>query len=821
MIRVISVVFVCLFTTQCFSQVIISPRESKNDIGLLIGNIVDANTGKAVPFATVSALCFTDSIKKHIQATDKNGSFEIDKLPLGYYKLIIRAVGFKNTIIDSINIRTERADFNLGDIRVNATSSQLDEVVIYAEKPLIENRDGKIIYNVGESALSNGSSTAEILKNMPLVSNDPTGKILLKGKEPKILIDDKPTDLSADQLKDLLESLPGSSIDKIELMTNPPPQYATEQGGVINIVTKKGKIGFTGKVTISGGTRGEGSISANGSYRTKGFSTNNIVGISGNNYTGNNYSSRENFYTYGITYNHTTSNWTNQNTRPNFRSQVDYELNKRNIINFTYQGNLNYFKNTNITQYANLDSLQNLLKISNRDNGSNGNGYNHNITLGYNWKGIDPSEVIRTSLNIGMGKNDNGKDYYQEYLNANYYPVSDSTQSQYHNSFNNTINCRISYDKPLDSLLFLSTGATYQHGVYHNTLNTSFYSKQDSLFKNNLLLSNDFKYYQDITTIRAAFTYKITEKTRFIVGAQAEETHTAFNFNLGNVPNNKNDYWNLMPFITIRKEYAKTFSTSLIYRGSIKRPGLNELNPNIDYSDNNNIKFGNSALAPSTADNFDFTCNWMKGKFYINTSVGFNNVKNVFYQIRSLLDSGKTQTTYQNIANRKEYEASIWGGYTFTKRCRINSSMGYSYNQYSEAEKILLKYRDGGSFYTSFNFSYMPTNLLTFDGNAKYSSFADPQGRSKSNLNLNFGVQKKFFAKRLIVGINIIDPISTQQYTTYVYGPNFTTQNYSSANTRNYRLTISYQLNKMVQKSRISNKDKQIAIDRLLNKPKL
>ncbi len=809
--------FILLFVTDLYSQASLT-KPNKHDIGLIIGNVVDAISGKPIQFVTVSAVSSIDSSKKIVQATDKNGAFEIDKLPLGYYRLIVKTIGYKNTILDSIFLRTERADFNIGDIKISPSISELNEVIVYSEKPLIENKDGKITYNVGESALSNGSSTAEILKNMPLVSNDPNGKILLKGKEPKILIDDKPTDLTADQLKDLLESLPGSSIEKIELITNPEPQYATEQGGVINIVTKKGKIGFTGKVTISAGTRGEESVSGNVSYRDKNFSTNHVLGVSANNYVGNGYSNRTNYYTSGTSYNNTNNTWTNKNTRPSLRSQFDYEFNKQHAINFTYQGNINYFDNVTNTQYINLNSLLQTTKNSNRLNGSDGNGYNHNITISHTWKSKNIGEILRSSVNIGVGKNDNGKDYYQQYLNSSNSIIGDSTQTQYFDSYNKTLNIRIGYDKPFTKKLFFSTGATYQLGTYHNTLNTSFFNKQDSSYETKDFLSNDFLFHQNIATVRAAFTLNIQQDLRLIIGTQAEETYTSFIYKKGNVKDNSNDYWNFLHYFTLRKEFSKAFNMAFVYRGSVNRPNLGQLNPNIDYSDNNNIRFGNPYLSPSTADNLDFNCSWMKGKYYINTSLGYNKVKNVFYQIRSLLDGGKTQATWQNIANRQEYEASAWGGYTFTKRFRINTSIGYTFNSYSEIEKKLFKYRDGSSFYTSFNFSYMPTNLITLDGNAKFSNFADPQGRSRSNLNLNFGIQKKFFEKRLIIGINIIDPISMQQYTTYIYGTNFTTKNYSSANTRNYRLTISYQLNRMVQKSKMSEKEKQKAIDRILKK---
>jgi hypothetical protein len=193
-------------------------------------------------------------------------------------------------------------------------------------------------------------------------------------------------------------------------------------------------------------------------------------------------------------------------------------------------------------------------------------------------------------------------------------------------------------------------------------------------------------------------------------------------------------------------------------------------------------------------------------------------VKNVFNTIRNLVASGKTEVTWQNISDRNEYEASIWGGYTFSKKFRINASTGYSFNEYGEAEKLLYKYRNGGTFYTSFNYNFMPTPLLTFEGNARYSSYADPQGRSKSNISMNLGVQHKFFNKRLNVSLNVIDPFSPQQYTSFTYGRNYFLESHSQARTKNIRIAVSYQLNKVVQKKMVSDKQKKAAIEKAKQK---
>ena len=177
----LSIIGVLFFCIQGYCQK--PPSQSNRSMGLIIGNVLDAGTSKPLSFASIQLKKMSDTVVTVQVVSDKNGAFECLNLPFGYYKLRASMVGYADLQIDSIYLREERYDFNLGDIKLNISSAASSEVIVYAEKPLIENKDDKIIFNVGESALSGGATTAELLKNMPLINNDPNGKILLKGKE--------------------------------------------------------------------------------------------------------------------------------------------------------------------------------------------------------------------------------------------------------------------------------------------------------------------------------------------------------------------------------------------------------------------------------------------------------------------------------------------------------------------------------------------------------------------------------------------------------------------------------------------------------------
>ena len=785
-----------------FFPVCIAAQKTETNPGLVIGTILDADNSRAVPGATITLTLLTDSTVQHDQLSLKDGEFIFDKLLFGYYRLRVNAAGYANLVIDSIHIRPERFDFDLNDIRLNKQSSVLNEVTVYAEKPLIENKDGKIIFNTGESALSSGATTTELLKQTPLVNVDNDGKILLRGKEVKILIDDKPVELDSRQLQDLMESMPGSLIEKIEVMTTPPPQYANERGGVINIVTKKGKVGFNARININYGTRGEAGMSGNLSYRKNKLAINFSAGFGYSEFNGNSYSYRQNFYTDSVNYFNTLGESNNNNRRPNTRLSIDYDLNKQHSFNVTAQYNGNSTKYENSVEYSNINRFYELYKLSNRTTTTGNKNHTPGFNITYTIKGKNPKEMLRIISGLNVNDNENERDFYQQYLNPDHTPNgSDSTQEQNTFSKNNTISARVNYDKPFaDNKTSVNIGAGYNRYNNHYVLNTAFMKKPENVFVKNEILSNDFRFHQTIYHVRAAMRYDFVPDFYINSGLLVEFTQTYFDI-INNSNRYSNNYTSFLPFATVMKKWTNDVHLNFSYKRTVQRPRLNELNPSLDYADPYNTRSGNPYLQPYFADNFDVSVGKWNKKYNVNASVGYNSLQDIYGSIRTRQADGSTFTTWQNISGRKEYEASIWGGYTLNKKAKANLSFGYTHNVYSQYDRTVRFFRNGGSFFSTLNGSYQFTDVMNANASFTFNRFANPQGTVRNTLNMNLGIQRKFFDKRFIITVNVIDPFLQQQNQNFTYGSNFNLESFNTTNTRNYRIVLSYVFKKNIQKS--------------------
>lgn len=769
--------------------------------GQLEGNVMDENN-KPLAEATVELVPVSDSLNKRAFLTDKNGVFFISPIPYGYYRLSISYVGLQPLLIDSIWLREERPIFNLTDLVIKPKqSSGLQEVIVFSEKPLIQSKDGNITFNAGESPLSAGSNVSDLLQTVPLISKDADGKISVRGKEPKILIDDKPVELNLQQLQDLLESMPGSSIEKIEVMTNPPPQYANEEGGVINIVTKKGRVGSSGRVGLTAGTRGEAGINGGYSYRKQGF----VLRINGGNtysrYEGEGYSIRNNLYTDSSNFFNTANNNNSKNWRPHLRVNLDYDINKYQSLDLNLLYNYNDFTNHSANTYTNINRFNEIYRLSERDVENEGNSSNTNVNLSYKLTTQTPGEVLRITGSANLSSNNSNRFFYQQFFNPDHTPNGiDSTQQQLSDDITNGYNLRVNYDKPLKAeKTFLSLGGYYTANNSDITVDASSIKKPDNVFIPSPLLSNDFKFHQHILNMRVALRQVIAEDFSVTGGIAAENTDIRFELFKEN-REAKHDYLTWLPFARLSKTWNDQLNLSFAWRRSIRRPSINELNPVIDYSDPYNIRFGNEKLEASTADNFDLVLGDNSRIGYFNLGLGYNIVRDIFSRVRTLLPDGKTQITWENISGRKEFEMSTWGGLTFSRKIKTNISATYRYSQYSSFDKIVNRYRNGGSFTSNINTTYSPTDTWNFIGSFNLNRFANPQGFAKWNSSMNIGLQKKLFNKKFVITLNAIDPFVNQERRVFTYGTNFNNESFNLTHTRNFRITLAYNIYKTPKK---------------------
>jgi ferric enterobactin receptor len=749
--------------------------------GQIVAKVFGAPNQPLLDGATAQLWLLADSGRVWRTATAQNGYVEFLNLRLGLYRLSVSHVGYATHTVDSIELRVDRFEVDLGDLRLSPGADGIRTVVVLAKKQLFENSDGKLTYNVGESAQSSGSSTADLLRNMPMTSTDPSGNLLLKGKPPRILIDDKPVELTGQQLNDLLEGLGAANIERVELMQNPPPQFAGEPGGVINIVTKKGSTGLTGKATVGAGTRGEGNGSLNLSYRHAAINFGASLSSGFGQVQGRSWSERTNFFADSSNQLHTASTSRNAYMRPGLRIQLDVQPNPQHQWSVVLQANGNGFNNRSVSNFGSLNRHDLLWRISRRSNHTTGNSWQWNPQVSYRWRAKNPQHFLQIIAAMSWGSYQNHRDFYQQFLDPfTSRPLADSAQNQQTNNGQHSHSLRVTYNLPLGAKVWaLTAGASTAQNHYHNALNTFLVNKltgEQTLWP---LLSNATRFVQTVSTARLGLV--LNAKGGWRSSAQLQTPSS-------------NRYLSLLPSATIRKDLSQRTNLSFVYRKSLRRPAMSELNPAVDYNDPYNLRFGNPLLAPSSAHNFDFTFVFNQGKHYLNASLGYNRVGNIINTIRTLQPDGKTLVTFQNVATKHEYEAAVFGGYAFAKIFRVNASAGITYNQYADADRKKFGYRNGITSYLSTNYNIIIASAFTVDGSCKFSRFADAQGSARSNLAMSLGAQYKFFDRRLVVAVNAVDPFLPQRQRSLVAAPNFLLENFTQNRTKNYRLVLGWVL---------------------------
>ena len=232
------------------------------------GKVMD---GKEQPIDGVAVILQTlDSVYVDAVVTDTLGDFRLNHPLDQSYRLI-----FQHILYNTIGKKITTA--NVGTVVLEEKDYQLAEITVKGERPQVKLEGGKLTYDIPQLMKDKTAmNDFEIIKDLPGLIERNDNLELVGASRLNIILNGQLTTMSADQLIQLLKTMPASRVEKAEVMYNAPAKYNVK-GALLNVVLSKNESetpswqGETG-VDYTQYRHAGGDAHVNLLYTNKGFS---------------------------------------------------------------------------------------------------------------------------------------------------------------------------------------------------------------------------------------------------------------------------------------------------------------------------------------------------------------------------------------------------------------------------------------------------------------------------------------------------------------------------------------------------------------------
>jgi outer membrane receptor protein involved in Fe transport len=221
--------------------------------GVITGIVVDGIVEAPLEYANIILFDKRSGDQVTGTITHKDGHFELKSIRPGVFDLEIKFMGYEIEKIEGIRVIPPEMSVDLGTIALRRSVIALEEVEVSAEKPELVYKIDKKVINVSKQLTSTSGTAVDVLENVPSVTVDIEGNVSLRGSSSfTVLLDGRPTVLDPNEV---LQQIPASTIDNIEIITNPSAKYDPDGiAGIINIITKKSRLaGVSGTINANTG----------------------------------------------------------------------------------------------------------------------------------------------------------------------------------------------------------------------------------------------------------------------------------------------------------------------------------------------------------------------------------------------------------------------------------------------------------------------------------------------------------------------------------------------------------------------------------------
>ncbi len=611
------------------------------NMGHFYGKVIDGNTNKPIDAASVQLTQMKmDTVTKQRKSvivaamlTNKKGEFSIDKLPVfGTYNLTISSVGHA-TYTDQISFNLKMGedrnqmlnaiDKDLGNIKLLLQETQLANVVVTANKPLMQMSIDRKVFNVDKSITSVGGTAVDVMRNVPSVNVDIDGNVTLRNATPQIFVDGRPTTLTLDEI-------PADEIESIEIITNPSAKFDASGGGagILNIVMKKNKKpGYNGNVRTGldtqGGTNAGGNINirqgkinffASGNYfHFKGYSTNVTDRTD---------------YVNGLT------SILQQNSRPSRNGRMaggnlgfDYFMDNRNTLTISggiRKGKFGGDELQNITR----DTLYNgttthSYGTSNSNSNFTWDNYNGKVSFRHNF--AKPNKYITADANYDYSKNTNEQNVATQYYKADNTPSAPLFQQKTIGSGkNDNITIQTDYSNPVSDKIKVEAGLRAAIRNSNSTNDNYIMDQSTGKFVSIAALNSKYKYTDEVYAGYVTFSQKINNFT-YQLGGRLESSKYSGAL-IDSSEKFSNSYpLSFFPSVFLTQKINDKQDIQLNYSRKINRPNFWQLIPYYDFTDPLNISVGNASLVPEFTNLFELS-------YDLNLRNGNNIIATAYYR---------------------------------------------------------------------------------------------------------------------------------------------------------------------------------------------
>ncbi|WP_286848160.1 MULTISPECIES: outer membrane beta-barrel protein [Sphingobacterium] len=152
----------------------------------LVGSVADIKDLAKLHQASIALLSPKDSILVKFGRTKENGTFQIANLDTGTYKMVVSYPQYADLVKD-IHVAAE--DLDIGIVKLSKAALLLEEVQVNGKIPVVIKGD-TIEYDAGSFKVEKDAKVEDLLKVLPGITMDGSGKIIAQGKEvKKVLLD--------------------------------------------------------------------------------------------------------------------------------------------------------------------------------------------------------------------------------------------------------------------------------------------------------------------------------------------------------------------------------------------------------------------------------------------------------------------------------------------------------------------------------------------------------------------------------------------------------------------------------------------------------